>query len=561
MKRWGLRKSLRHLTRIEEILRTLVKYGFWDVVEKIQVGMLYDVTKRIFPKMIKQEYAALGTAVRLRMVFEELGPTFIKLGQMLSLRPDLIPLSYTEEFTKLQDDVEPESFEQISSLIESSYDTPLSNIFLEFEKIPLAAASIAQVHQAKLKTGQNVAIKILRPNLFRVIETDLDILFRLAKLLEKYIPESQLYNPSGILREFAKTIRKEQNMILEGRNIDIFRRYLSDDETVKIPFVYWEFTREKILVTELIQGIKITDLPALDKAGLDRKQLAINGAKLILKQIFIFGFFHADPHPGNIFALPDNIIAPVDFGMVGRIDDDTQEAMLDILRNILDKDAYRIARILLKLGIVDEQVNFKELQHELLDYLDRYYGLPLNQIDTNRLMNELMELIRDYRIRLPVELSMMEKVLVMSESVGRKLYPDFNMFELLIPFTKKLYYQRLNPIYLYRHFRRMLDESFDLVRDLPEDTRDILRKIRRDQISINFHHRGLENLTRELDRSSNRIAFALIIASIIVGSSFIIQLEKGPLLWGYPFLGIVGYLLATVLGFWLIIAILKSGKL
>jgi len=259
--------------------------------------------------------------------------------------------------------------------------------------------------------------------------------------------------------------------------------------------------------------------------------------------------------------LPGNIIAPVDFGMVGRINEDTQDAMLDILRSIIDKDAYRIARILLKLGIVDEQINFRELQTDLLDYLDRYYGLPLNQIDTNQLINELMELIHHHRIRLPAELSMMEKVLAMSESVGRKLYPEFNMFELLIPFTKKLYFEKLNPIYQYRHFRRMLDESLDLIKDLPDDTRNILRKIRRDQISINFRHQGLENLTRELDRSSNRIAFSLIIASIIIGSSFIIQLEKGPLLWGYPLLGIVGYLLATILGFWLIIAILQSGKL
>ncbi|HFE64879.1 MAG TPA: AarF/ABC1/UbiB kinase family protein [Caldithrix sp.] len=557
----GLRKSIRHLNRYQEILKIFVKYGFWDVVEKIKIGLLFDISKKILPRMEKKEYAVLGTPVRLRMAFEELGPTFIKLGQMLSVRPDLIPPQIAQEFTKLQDEVAPVSFEKLKPLLEETYSEDLLETFAEFEETALAAASMAQVHRARLKSGEDVAVKILRPNIHQIIKTDLEILFNLAELIAKYVPESELYDPVGIITEFSRTIRKEQNLVLEGRNIDIFRRYLQKEEYIKIPVVYWEYSSEKILVTEFIQGIKISDLAALDAAEIDRKQVAENGAKAILKQVFEFGLFHADPHPGNLFVLPGNVIVPVDFGMVGRIDEDMKEDLLNILRGIVDKDSYRITRVLLNIGLIEDQINFRNLQHDLLDYLDRYYGVPLNQLDTAQLLNEFMELVRNYRIKLPPDMVMMGKALTISEAVGRELDPEFNMFDLLIPYTKKMFYQRWNPAYHYRHLNRLLDASIDLLKSLPEDIRNILLKLKRDQITVRFQHQGLEQFTRELDRSSNRISFALIIAALIIGSSVVIQLDKGPFLWGYPALGIIGYVLASFLGFWLIIAILRSGKL
>jgi ubiquinone biosynthesis protein len=561
MKPLGLRKSLRHLNRYREILRILVQYGFWDIVEKIQVGLIFDISKKILPRMEKKEYAILGTPVRLRMAFEELGPTFIKFGQMLSVRPDLIPPQIAEEFTKLQDEVAPVSFQILKPVIEEEYGATLSETFTQFDENALAAASMAQVHRARLKNGEEAAVKILRPNINQIIETDLEILFNLAELIEKHIPESKLYDPVGIVNEFAKTIRKEQNLISEGRNIDIFHRYMQKEDYIKIPIVYWEYTTEKILVTEFIQGIKISDLEALDKAGIDRKQVAENGTKSILKQVFEFGLFHADPHPGNLFVLPGNVIAPVDFGMVGRIDEDMKTDLLDILRGIVDKDAYRISRTLLNVGMIEDLVNMRDLQRDLLDYLDRYYGIPLEQLNTARLLNEFMELVRNYRIKLPPDMVMMGKALTISESVGRELDPEFNMFDLLIPYTRHMFSQRWSPAYQYRNLNRMLDTGIDLLKNLPDDIRSILLKLKKDQITVRFQHQGLEHLTRELDRSSNRISFSLIIASLIVGSSLVIQLEKGPFLWGYPALGIIGYVLASLLGFWLIIAIFRSGKL
>jgi len=557
----GLRRSWRHLNRYQEILKVFVKYGFYDIVEKIRVGLLFDISKKILPRLEKKELATLGTAVRLRMALEELGPTFIKLGQMLSIRPDLIPPHIADEFSKLQDEVRPVSFDVVKPYIEAELGSSLTDLFSEFNQDAIAAASLAQVHWAKLKSGEEVAVKILRPNIQHVIETDLEILYDLARLLEKHIPESELYDPIGIVNEFSTTIRKEQNMIFEGRNIDLFRRHFKDDPTIKLPIVYWELTTEKILVTEYIKGIKISEIEILEKQEINLKEVANNGAQLILKMVFECGVFHADPHPGNIFVLPGNVLAPVDFGMVGRIDEEMKECLVNILRGIVDKDTHRISRTLLKIGMIEDQIDRRKLNRELLEFLDRYYRIPLNQLSTPQLLNEFLVLIRNFRIKLPSDLVMMGKALAISEGVGRKIYPEFNMFELIVPYSEKLLLHRLDPFYQFKNFSRFMETGIDFLGNLPDDFRLILTKLKKDQITIKFQHQGLEHLTRELDRASNRLAFSLIIAALLIGSSMLIQFNKGPFLFGYPALGIIGFLLASFMGIWLLISIMRSGKL
>jgi len=554
-------KSLHHLKRYQEILLVMVKYGFDDIVEKIKIGLIFQVTKGILPKTGKKKYSGLGTAPRLRMAFQELGPTFIKLGQILSLRPDLIPPEVATELSKLQDAVPPVAFDLLKTKIEEEYRFPLSEVFAEFQEESIAAASMAQVHRAKLKTGEEVAVKILRPNIHNVIKTDIEILFNIAELIEKYIPESRLYNLVGIVGEFAKTIRKEENLSFEGRNIDIFRRYFKDDKTMKLPLVYWPLTTEEILVMEFIDGVKISDDEGIERLKLDRKELANNGARAMLKEVFEYGIFHADPHPGNIFVLPGNVIAPVDFGMVGRIDDEMREYLLDILEGIVRKDTYKIIQALLNVQVVDTQINKRQFNRDLLDFLDRYYGVPLNQLDSSKLVNEFMELIRSYRIKLPADLVMMGRALVISEAVGRHLYPEFNYFDLLIPYVKKQLLLRMSPARHYREFARSIDQISDILKRLPEDIQSFLIKLKNNQITIRFYHEGLDDLRKELDRSSNRISFSLIVAALIIGSSLIINIDKGPHIFGYPILGIIGFVLASVLGLWLLIAILRSGKL
>ena len=556
-----IRKSMRHLTRYQEILRVFVKYGFWDVITKIKIGLIPDMAKKILPQIEKKGFANLEKSVRLRMAFEELGTTFIKLGQMLSVRPDLIPPEIAQEFSKLQDDVAAEPFEKVELTFVQEYNKSLSNLFSEFDKTPVAAASMAQVYKAKLKSGEIVAIKILRSNLKQKIATDIDILSNLAQLLVKHIPESKLYDPVGIVKEFDKTIRKEQNLMLEGRNIDTFRGYAKDDPTLKIPIVYWEYTTEKILVTEFIDGIKISEINTMDEKGIDRKEVAKNGASTLLKQIFEYGYFHADPHPGNLFVLPGNIIVPIDFGMMGRLDEEMKKDLLDILRGLVDKDAYRITRVLLKIGLLEDQVNSRALERDILDFIDRYHGIPLNQLDAAIPLNEFMELIQEYQIKLPADLVMMGKALVMSEATGVRLYPEFNLFELLIPYARRAFFDSLNPLNHYKKIFNILEQSSDLLRGLPEDLQSLLMKIKNDKMILNLEHKGLDNFTKEIDRSSNRISFALVIAALIIGSSFVIQIDKGPMLFDYPALGVIGYVLASVLGVWLLIGILKSGKL
>ena len=554
-------RSLRHLKRYQEILRVMVKYGFDDIVERIKIGLIFEVAKSIIPKIRKNKYPGLGTGPRLRMAFQELGPTFIKLGQILSLRPDLIPPDLAEELTKLQDAVPPVPFELIKLKIEEEFNSPLSEIFSEFQEESIAAASMAQVHRATLKTGENVAVKILRPNIHKIIKTDIEILFNIAELIEKYVPESRLYDLVGIVREFAKTIRKEENLSFEGRNIDIFRRYFKNDKTMKMPLVYWQFTTEEILVMEFIEGVKISDHEGIERLKLNRKELAYNGARAMLKEVFEYGIFHADPHPGNIFVLPGNVIAPVDFGMVGRIDDEMREYLLDILEGIVQKDVYKITQALLGVQVVDIHINKRELSRDLLDFLDRYYGVPLNQLDSSKLVNEFMELIRNYKIKLPADLVMMERALVISEAVGRQLYPEFNYFDLLIPYVRKQLLLRLNPARHYRYIVRSIGQVSDILKRLPDDIQSFLVKLRNNQLTVRFYHEGLDDLRKELDRSSNRISFSLIVAALIIGSSLIINIDKGPHIFGYPILGIIGFMLASILGFWLLVAILRSGKL
>lgn len=559
MKR-NIRKSISNLKRYQEILKVFAKYGFSDVVNKISIALLPEIAKNLL-LVQGRNLNAISTPIRLRMAFEELGATFIKLGQMLSLRPDFIPAEFVIEFSKLQDNVQKDEIEEIKSVLLKEFGKPISEIFLEFDETPIAAASIAQVHKAKLKIGELVAVKILHPGVEKKIDSDLEILMDLAKLTEAHIPESQFYKPVEIVKEFGKTIKKELNLVLEGHNIDTFRNYLQEDPTIKIPIVYWDYTSERVLVTEFINGIKISELQINEVSDIDRKQVAENAANSLLKQAFEMGIFHADPHPGNVFVLPGNILAPIDFGNVGRIDEEMRDGLLEILMGTVDKDPHRIARVLVNIGVVDGHLNLRELKLDLMEFLDHYYKVPLKRLNSSKLINEFIELIRAHQIKLPPDIIVMGRTLLISEAVARNLYPQFNIVELLIPFTKKAFINKLNPFARYRSLIRTVEESFDLLKKLPEDLHSILYKFRNDKFTIVFKHHGLEEFAREIDRSSNRLSFAIIIAALIIGSSLIILLDRSSFLWGYSTIGIIGFIIASILGMWLLIGIIRSGKL
>lgn len=549
----------RVLRRFSHIASVLARHGFREFLDRLR-ARYHGVPRRTFTRESEAQ-GALSAPERLRLAFEELGPTFIKFGQVLSSRPDIIPPEYIQELSKLQDDVPAFPFADVRKLIESQLKRPVTDIFLSLDENPRAAASLAQVHRAKLLSGEDVAVKVQRIDVDKVIENDIRILREFAGLVERRIPESRRYEPCGLVDDFARSIRHELDFVREGLNIDRFRKHFSDSPIIYIPKVYWELTTSKVLTLEYIDGIKITDVASLDAAGLDRKTIAENGANITLKEVFEFRFFHADPHPGNIFVCENNVIAPVDFGMTGTIEEDVAEQMSGIFIAVLQKDVDGLIKSLRALGVAEDVEDIRGFKIDVRDLVERYYGVPLSKIEIGGVFRELMRIVLRYRLRLPHGFAMIGKALMITEGVGRALYPDLNILEVARPYARRLVWKRYDPRRQLSEARKTGAGALDFLKGLPTDLKEILTIIRKGKFTMLFEHRGLELLVDELDRSSNRISFAVVIAALIVGSSLIFQTRVGPTFFDYPIIGLVGFLLASILGVWLIIGIMRSKRL
>lgn len=503
----------------------------------------------------------LTYAQRIRLALEELGPTFVKLGQVLSMRPFLIPLELLLELTKLQDQVGPFPFVQAKQIVENELKAPLEKNFSSFDTIPIASASLSQVHKAVTKDGKTVVVKIQRPGIKDIIAADMDILKDLVNLLEKYVPESKQYDPRGIREELEKSIRREIDFNNEARNIEVFRENFKEEKNVFVPKVFWDLTTSKVLTMEFIDGVKISDLNKLEKRGIDKKKLAEIGGRMVFKQIFEDGFFHADPHPGNLFALEGNVIAPVDYGMMGRLSETTMDELADLLISVVTWHPGGIVKVYQDVEVVGEEVNLRALEADLADFLYKYHKIPLSRLDVKTLMNEAFEIIHRYDIHIQAELMLFSKALVTYEEVAKMLDPEYDLVTQMIPYAKKLAHRKFKPKALLRDLFTSSVDLRELLVTFPFELKRIIKKLGKGRLSFTFQHRGLDKLILELDRSSNRVSFALIIAAIIVGSSLIMRLETKYTLFGYPLFGILGYIFAGVLGVWLVIAILRSGKL
>lgn len=547
------------LRRYSHIASVLAHHGFNEFLDRLK-ARYHGMPRKTFNRE-RRAQGALSAPERLRLVFEELGPTFIKFAQVLSSRPDIIPPEYLQELSKLQDDVPEFPFEDARDLIEAQLGKPVSELFQHIDEKPTAAASLAQVHRAKLMSGEDVAIKVQRIGIDETIENDISILREFAGLVERRIPESRSYEPTGLVENFARTIRHELDFIREGRNIDRFRIHFSETPTVYIPRVYWDLTTAKVLTIEYIDGIKISDIAGLDAAGLDRKAIAVNGANITLKEIFEFRFFHADPHPGNLFVCENNVIAPVDFGMTGTIEEDVAQQMSAIFLAVLQKDTNELVKNLRAIGVAEDLEDVRNFKIDARDLLERYYGVPLTKLELGPIIRELMGIIRKYRLHLPHDFAMIAKALIISEGVGRVLYPEFNIIEIARPYARRLLWKRYDPRRQLNEIRKTAGDALGLLKVLPIDFQEILTIIRKGKFNMIFEHRGLELLVDELDRSSNRISFAVVIAALIVGSSLIFQTRVGPTFLGYPIIGLAGFLLASILGIWLLIGIMRSKRL
>jgi ubiquinone biosynthesis protein len=557
-----INRNIRSIRRYRTVLGILIKYGFGQVVEQLNINYYLELGRRIVtlgtaPKEIER----LTQPVRLRLAMEELGPTFIKLGQILSTRPDLIPREYADEFGKLQDRVPSIGLEEVGRQIRKELGHPAEEVFAEFISAPIAAASIAQVHRARLHNGEEVVVKIRRPGIERVVETDLDILMGLAYLIERHIPTGDIYDPVGIVKEFRRTITREMDFSREGHTIDRFAANFAEDPTFHVPRVFWDFTGETVLTMEFVEGIKVSDFEQLKEKGHDLKAIARNGANAFLKQVLVHGLFHGDPHPGNIFILPGNTICMLDYGMVGRLSENLKFQLVDLLVAILQQDVEGLIDQLLYSGELTDEVNTRALRRDLAEFIDAYYEIPLQEMNAGRLLVEFVEILTHYRIRFPSDLMLLAKALVAMEGLGRQLDPDFNMIGHLKPFMEKLVREKLSPASLSRETLHVVQAYGALIKNLPKDIKEFINRVNRNKFKIDLEHRGLERLISDLDKSSNRLSFSLLIAALIVGSSLIMQTEKGPLLFGFPVLGFLGYSIAGFLGLWLAIAILRSGRL
>lgn len=557
-----LNRNIRSIRRYRFILGVLIEYGFGHVVEQLNINYYLELGRRIvtFGRASK-ELARLSPPERLRLALEELGPTFIKLGQVLSTRPDLIPKEFAEEFSKLQDRVPSIPCEEIRAEIERELGAPTDELFASFSDHPFATASIAQVHRARLHSGDEVVVKVRRPGIEEVIDTDLDILDGLAYLIEHHLPSGDLYDPQGIVKEFRRTLEREMNYQREGQTVDRFTQAFAGDATLRIPKVFWEHSGKTVLTLEFIDGIKISEIARLEREGYDLKLIAARGADAFLRQVLVHGLFHGDPHPGNLLILPDNVIGMLDYGMVGRLDKNLKNRLADLLLFLVDRDVERIVSMLLYAGELGDEIDMDHLRRDLSEFIDDYYETPLQSINTGKLLSDFVDLMTLYRIRFPADLMLLAKALMTMEGIGRSLDPDFNMIGHLKPFMEKILRDRVSPSSLSSEALRVVRAYGALASHLPRDLKELINRINRNKFKIDLEHRGLNRLITDLDKSSNRLSFSLLISALIVGSSLIMQTDKGPILFGFPILGLVGYSIAAFLGLWLAIAILRSGRL
>jgi ubiquinone biosynthesis protein len=556
-----LGRTYRHLTRYRQILTVFFKYGFGDLVDLLKIDQYIEIGLQMISRHRRERLERMTRAERVRLAMEELGPTYIKLGQVLSTRPDLIPVDFIKELAKLQDEVPPFGFDEVERIVlRELKDTP-ERLFEHFDPTPEASASIGQVHRAVLQSGEQVAVKVQRPGIKQTIEVDLEIMLHLATLMERHIEEIAFYRPVKIVEEFAKILEREIDYTFEASNMERVAGYFLGDLTVYIPKVYRDFTTSKILTAEYIDGIKISAIEELQAAGHDPREITRRGAHILLRQVFEIGFFHGDPHPGNLFVLPENVICLLDFGMVGSVDRQTREDFVDLVDAVVHRHETRTAQVLLKLTTWEEKPDMRAFEKDVADFMGLHLYRPLKEIHLGRLLQHLLELAAHHRLVIPPDIFLMLKTLAAVEGVARRLDPRFDIFATAAPFIQQVKLARFEPRRLTQDALSLGIDLYEFLRLFPSELLDITRKIKQQKFSLSFELRGLKTLLETHDQSSNRVSFSIIIAGLIIGSSIIVVSGVPPLLYGISLIGIIVFITGAVMGLWLLIAIIKKGRL
>jgi len=552
-------QAMRDLPRLHEITLVLIRHGYGDLVRRVGLAGLMERAGQVLHWGAREQTAALTPPQRVRLALAELGPTFVKLGQVLATRVDLFPPDWIAEFEVLQSNVPPVPFDTLLPEIERALGQSPLALFLDLERVPLGAASIAQVHGAKLPDGTAVVLKVMRPGIRPKIEADLRILGHLAALVEAEMPEARRFQPVQMVAQFRRSIYRELDLALEARTQERFAHNFAADPNVVIPRIYWQYTRESLNVQQRVDGIPGNDLAAVMAAGLDRTLLAQRGADAVLKMILVDGYFHADPHPGNVFYLAGNRLALIDFGMAGRLTRRRRLQIVEMLWAVARREESGIVQVLLD-WISDADADEDKLAADVAEMLLDYETMALKDLRIGVLLQEIAAIMRRHSIVLPADLALLFKALITLEGLGRQLDPEFRLVDHLTPFLGRLMHERYRPGALLARGRERLLEVAALLAGVPEDLRRLVKEARRGRMKIELDLKRLDHFGHQLDRSANRVTVGIITAALIVGSSIVMTVEGGPTLFGLPLFGLLGFLLAFLTGAWLVVSIWRSGR-
>lgn len=549
-------RFVRNLGRSREIATVLLNFGFGDLVDRLQLRRYLQWGKSFFSRKKQTQDYSLTRGARIRMALESLGATFIKFGQVLSTRPDLVPADVLEELEQLQEHVKPFPSEKAIDIVQYELNAPIEERFAEFEHEPLAAGSLGQVHRAVLADGTVVAVKIRRPDVLRNVERDLSLMMELAILIEKHIPEAEVFDPVGLVQHFTRTIRRELNFAREGRTIDEFSRLFRHDATLYVPAVIHDLTTDAVLTMEFVDGARLDEVTRQKQIGITQKDLAANGARIFLKMAFEFGVFHGDPHPGNIRIMRDGSLCLLDYGMIGVLEDEQREQIVDLFVAVVKQDVNFAVEVIMELGTPFREIDLPLLKADVRDFIENYYGVPLERLKVGRMLTDFVNILINHGIRCPGDLMLLIRVFVTLEGVGRELDPHFNMAEHLKPFIRSIVRNRYSVTRMKQKLMSETKTFLEIAHDLPIHLNQSLKKISEDDVKVQLEHYSLDRLIEELDRAGNRVVISLVLSALIVASSLIIR-SGAEALW----LSVPIYILSSLLGIWLIIAVLRSGSL
>ncbi|MDC7713944.1 AarF/UbiB family protein [Vogesella sp. LYT5W] len=550
---------MRDLPRLREISAVLFKHGLGEFVQRLRLPAAVEKAGEWFNLRLPDSADAIPAPIRVRLAFEELGPTFIKLGQILSTRVDMFAPEWINEFEKLQNTVPPIPEAQLAPYLQQVLGQAPETLFARFDMAPIGSASIAQVHRAALHDGSEVVVKLRRPGIVQKVDADLRILEHLAHLIELEFPDARRFMPSDIVAQFSRSLKRELDLAAEARNMERFARDFAEDPYIRIPRVYWEYTRADVNVQDFIDGFSASPVGALPAAGLDPSLLARRGADAVLKMILLNGYFHADPHPGNVIFLPEDRIAFIDFGMVGRLSHRRRDEIVDLLAAMAQRDEHAMMGVLIGwTGSVP--VDEEQFAEDIGEIFFQYDHVMLKDLNMSQLINDVMALIRNHGILLPADMAMLFKALITLEGLGRQLEPQFQLVEHLTPFVRKLIIERYRPEALLKRGRETLNDGFAMLASLPRDIIRIGRDIKHGKFRINLDLKRLEQFGYQLDKSVNRLTMGIVTGCLIIGSSIVMTVDGGPTLFGLPLFGFLGFMVAFFNSMWLIWSIWLAGK-